>query len=189
MDVTFAPLDDDAGANRAALVEFFTSNEFPFHVVPSPSAQEIERRLGAGAYGDADHQALWVDVGTDLDLEGARRVGIVVLEDLSDGAPLFDLRLASRYRGRGLGVPILRAITSHVFTSMPGVNRFEGQTREDNIAMRKTFLRAGFIKEAHYREAWPVSGGRARASVAYAILRRDWETGETTRFDWEDLSS
>lgn len=71
---------------------------------------------------------------------------------------------------------------------MPPVNRFEGQTREDNIAMRKIFLRCGFLKEAHYREAWPVLAGAALASVAYAILRRDWETGTTTGFTWEDLA-
>ena len=48
--------------------------------------------------------------------------------------------------------------------------------------MRKTFLRSGFLKEARYREGWPVTGSPPLASVAYAILRRDWETGETTNF-------
>jgi RimJ/RimL family protein N-acetyltransferase len=71
---------------------------------------------------------------------------------------------------------------------MPKVNRFEGQTREDNVAMRRIFLRCGWVKEAHYRESWPVDDGRAIASVAYAVLRRDWETGSTTTFDWEDFA-
>lgn len=66
------------------------------------------------------------------------------------------------------------------------MNRFEGQTREDNMAMRKTFLRAGFIKEAHYREGWPVPGGKPVASVACAILRHDWQSGTTKRFEWDD---
>lgn len=52
--------------------------------------------------------------------------------------------------------------------------------------MRKTFVRCGFLKEAHYRMSWPVEGAEPMASVAYAILRRDWETGEITPFDWED---
>lgn len=69
---------------------------------------------------------------------------------------------------------------------MPDVNRFEGQTREDNTAMRKTFLRCGWLKEAHYREGWPVDGGKPVASVAYSIIRHDWETGQTTTFMWED---
>jgi RimJ/RimL family protein N-acetyltransferase len=100
---------------------------------------------------------------------------------------LFDLRLATEHRGKGRGAQVLKALTAHVFTTMPSVNRFEGQTREDNIAMRKTFLRAGFVKEAHYREGWPLEDGTSLASVAYGILRRDWQTGRTTPVVWNDL--
>ena len=32
-------------------------------------------------------------------------------------------------------------------------------------------------------------GAHPLASVAYAILRRDWETGKTTNFVWEDLTA
>ena len=78
-------------------------------------------------------------------------------------------------------------LTAHVFTTMPAVNRFEGQTREDNIAMRKTFVRAGFVKEAHYREGWPIENSPPLASVGYSILRRDWQTGRTTPVVWNDL--
>ena len=74
-----------------------------------------------------------------------------------------------------------------VARTMPAVNRFDGQTREDNVAMRRTFVRCGWVKEAHYREGWPVDGGTPLASVAYGILRRDWESGQTTTFDWDDL--
>jgi hypothetical protein len=45
-----------------------------------------------------------------------------------------------------------------------------------------------WVKEAHYRESWPVEGGPALASVAYAVLRRDWETGTTTTFVWDDVT-
>ena len=83
---------------------------------------------------------------------------------------------------------MLRAATDLVFGTMPDVHRFEGQTREDNVAMRRTFLRCGWLKEAHYREGWPVDGGEPLASVAYAILRRDWRSGTTTTFVWEDLT-
>lgn len=117
-----------------------------------------------------------------------RRIGIVALEDLEeDDSPLFDLRLDQEHRGQGLGLEVLRALCELVFYTMPEVTRFEGQTREDNIAMRKTFIRAGFIKEAHYRLSWPTNDGGAVASVAYAILRQDWETGTTTWFEWNDL--
>ncbi|MET4002283.1 RimJ/RimL family protein N-acetyltransferase [Arthrobacter sp. UYCu511] len=113
---------------------------------------------------------------------------MVALEDLKEGAaPLFDLRLDESQRGKGLGLAVLRALCKLVFTSMPETVRFEGQTREDNIAMRKTFIRAGFLKEAHYRLAWPTNSGGHVAAIAYAILRQDWESGTVTEFDWEDI--
>lgn len=179
MVITFAPLN--LPADHDALVEFMLSNEFPFHVNARPSHNDLERKMLDGGFGAPDHASFWIDA------ESEGRIGLVILADLRDFAPLFDLRLSSAARGKGLGVPILQALTSEVFERWPNVNRFEGQTREDNIAMRKTFLRSGFIKEAHYREGWPVSGSLPLASVAYAILRRDWESGGTTNFVWEDL--
>lgn len=177
--LTLVDLPDDG----PALVDHVSSQEYPFHVWRNPSRADVESRLVEGSYLDEDHATYWVDHAT----EG--RIGIVILEDLTDDTPMFDLRLVTAARGRGLGREVLEAVTDLVFTTMPEARRFEGQTREDNIAMRKTFLRAGFLKEAHYREGWPVDGGEPLASVAYAILRRDWESGTTTPFLWEDLTA
>ena len=52
--------------------------------------------------------------------------------------------------------------------------------------MRRTFQRAGFLKEAHYREAWPVDGGPPVASIGYGVLRRDWLSGTSTPLVWDD---
>lgn len=38
-----------------------------------------------------------------------------------------------------------------------------------------TFERAGWVQEAHYRQGWPTGDGRHLDSVAYAVLRSDWE--------------
>jgi len=173
---------DPVGADRTALVDFMTRNVFPFHVRPRLTAADVEHAIADGAYRDEDHDTYWVE-HPDLG-----RIGVLRLEDLTDAAPLFDLRLDAPFRGRGLGVEVLRAATDHVFGTMPEVHRFEGQTREDNIAMRRTFLRCGWVKEAHYREGWPVEGAAPVASVAYAVLRRDWQSGTTTTFVWEDLT-
>lgn len=180
--ITFVRLDP-TGADRAALVDFMTRNEFPFHVHPRPTREQVEGWIEERAYRDADHDSFWVE-HADLG-----RVGFFRLEDLTDEAPLFDLRLDAPFRGRGLGQAVLRAAADHVFTTMPEVIRFEGQTREDNIAMRRTFLRCGWVKEAHYRQGWPVDGGEPVASVAYGLLRQDWESGRTTTFVWEDLQA
>jgi len=179
MQITFIRLDA-RGNDRAALVEFLTTHEFPFHVTRRPTRAVVEGWIDDGRFDGADNASHWIvaDPGP---------IGLVVLEDLTDDAPLFDLRLAMQYRGKGLGADVLKALTTHVFTTMPAVDRFEGQTREDNIAMRKTFVRAGFVKEAHHRDGWPVEDGRSLASVAYGILRRDWQTGRTTPVVWDDL--
>ena len=180
MTVTLTRLDP-AGADHDALVEFMTSSEFPFHVRERWRAGDVEAEIRGGAFRDEDNDTFWIDH------RELGRVGILRLEELSDGAPLFDLRLDGTMRGRGLGVPALRAATDLVFRTMPDVHRFEGQTREDNIAMRTTFVRCGWVKEAHYREGWPVPGGAPLASVAYGMLRRDWESGRTTLVHWDDL--
>jgi RimJ/RimL family protein N-acetyltransferase len=138
--------------DRAELIEFLIAHEYPFHVERRPDRETVERWIEAGRYSGDENRPLWIETDD-------RRVGLVVLEDLVGNAPLFDLRLATEWRGRGLGHEVLRALSTYVFTSMPAVNRFEGHTREDNIAMRKTFVRSGFVKEAHYREAWPTDTG------------------------------
>ncbi|WP_246958323.1 GNAT family N-acetyltransferase [Brachybacterium sp. Marseille-Q7125] len=103
------------------------------------------------------------------------RIGLLLLEDLEDPTPLLDLRLPENLRGKGLGPLALRAAADHVFTHFPEVTRFEGQTREDNRAMRAVFERCGWTQEALYRESWPVEGREPVGSVAYAILRREWQ--------------
>lgn len=150
MTITLSRLDP-AGADREALVALLVSNDWPFHVRPTVAAEQVSAAIDAGAYRDDDNDTFWVEH------DQLGRIGVLRLEDLTDQAPLFDLRLDASARGRGLGAEILRVATDHVFSTMPQVRRFEGQTREDNIAMRKTFQRAGWVKEAHYREGgrWP----------------------------------
>ena len=180
MPIELVPVDV-RGTDREAFLAFLTTGPWPFHVRPRPTREQVERSLAEGAYDGAEHSTLWV-------LADGVRVGLAVLQDLTDDTPLFDLRLDAAHRGRGLGVPVLRALTGHLFATRPSVRRFEGQTREDNVAMRRVLLRAGFVKEAHHRESWPVAGGEPVGSTVYAMLRRDWETGTTTPLVWDDLT-
>lgn len=169
-------------ADADDVVKFLSSNRFPFHVRSSPTAGEVRPGVLEGRFWSGGAQGYWI-------VEDGVRIGMAVLEDLLDGAPLFDLRLGGEHRGRGAGTAALRALCELVFTSMPDVVRFEGQTREDNTAMRRTFLRAGFLKEAHYRMAWPAAGGALVASVAYSILRQDWEGNTVTPLEWNDFEA
>lgn len=182
MEFTFTPIEARV-SDRDQLITFMSGSSFPFHVGTDPTIEDVSKAIDSGRYDGPDHAAFWIEE------QSLGRIGVAVLEYLADSTPMFDLRFAEEFRGRGYGVQVLRDLTTLVFETFPEANRFEGQTREDNVAMRKTFLRAGFVKEAHYREGWPVTGEAPVASVAYAILRRDWVSGETTEFEWEDLKA
>jgi RimJ/RimL family protein N-acetyltransferase len=99
---------------------------------------------------------------------------------------MVDLRVRAADRGRGVGGRAPAWLTGHVFTAFPGATRIEATTRQDNSAMRRVFRRCGWVKEAHYRDAWPGSGGAVHDAVGYAILRRDWESGTVTVPEWDD---
>lgn len=180
MQIEFVPLDPVADAEQ--LVEFLSGNDWPFHSGGSPSPAAVQARIAAGYYHNAGREAFWI--------ETPERIGYLALEDLEDladgGNPVFDLRLSEQYRGKGYGAEVLRALCAMVFTRYPSLRRFEGQTREDNLAMRKTFLAAGFLKEAHYRQGWPTAEGGFVAAVAYGILRSDFENRTVSSFDWAD---
>lgn len=153
------------------VVGLMTAEEWPFHTEAEPDGAAVRARVAGGAYDDA----FWIADGTE-------RLGLVRLLDLDDGTPLFDLRVRAPVRGHGVGTTAVRWLTSHVFTNY-ATNRIEGTTRQDNHAMRRTFTKAGYGKEAHYRDAWPGPEG-LHDSVGYAILRRDWETGTVTPVGW-----
>ena len=180
MDVTLSELDA-AGRDRDALIDFLTGDEFPFHVIARPSSERVSADIENGRWGDHDHRAFWLHAG------GLGRSGLAALSDVADDAPLVDLRLGSAFRSRGLGAPSLRALVDEVFSGMPGVLRLEGNTRVDNIAMRRVFTATGFVLEARYRDGWPIVGGAPIDSVGYAILRRDWVSGTATPVDWDDV--
>ena len=171
---------DPHGRDVDGLIDFFTTEEFPFHAGPSVWSEEtVRERIANGYFVDEENETFWI-VHSELG-----KIGLVRLEDLRDDTPMFDLRLAGRFRGRGLGIEVLEAIAAHIFSNTPAI-RLEGQTREDNHAMRSVFDRAGWTKEAHYRRSWPVSGSIPQASIAYAILREEWETGVGVELHWHD---
>lgn len=179
MTVTLTRLDP-TGADRTALIDFLVSNTWPFHSATHRSHDEAAAVIDSGGYRDDGNDTYWVDD------DEVGRIGFIRFEDLTS-SPLFDLRLGESARGHGYGVEALRAGTRHVFTTMPQVHRFEGTTRADNVAMRRTFQAGGWVKEAHYRQGWPSEEGPALDAVGYAILRSDWESGTTTPVPWDDL--
>jgi RimJ/RimL family protein N-acetyltransferase len=159
------------------LSEFLVGDPWPLHAgTVEPSV--VVDRLHEG-YDDGPGRATFMVVAS------AERVGLVRVEGLDDPSPTFDLRIAAARRGQGLGTAALRALARLVFDSHD-VERFEGTTRQDNVAMRRTFRAVGFVKEAHYRRAWPSRDGRLLDAVGYALLRGDRGDGTTTPVHWHD---
>ncbi|WP_307844985.1 GNAT family N-acetyltransferase [Actinotalea solisilvae] len=171
--VTLVPLDA-RGGDRDALVAFLAGHAFPFHTTPRVTPDVARERVDAGRFDGPDHAAWWVTT------PDRGRVGLAVLSDLTDGGPMVDLRLAEEHRGARLAAPALRALADVTFRTLPDVRRLEGTTREDNLAMRRAFVRAGFVQEAFHREAWPRHDGGPLGAAGYALLRSDWESGTAT---------
>ena len=96
---------------------------------------------------------------------------------------MFDLRVASRVRGAGVGTAAVTWLTGHLLSGA-GPSRVEATTGQDNAAMRAVLARCGYVKESHYRRSWPAPDGTLHDAVGYAILRDDFLTGTTTPVDW-----
>lgn len=163
------------------LARFLASEEWPFHAGPRQTPATAHARISSGEF-DGDHDRTYWIVGD------GKRIGMLHVEDLGDGNPLFDLRLRSRHRGMGIGTAAVTWLTTTLFSEFPELNRIEATTRQDNVAMRRVLLKCGFVKEAHYRQEWPSEDGTLHDCIGYGILRGDWANGVTTPVDWDDRS-
>jgi RimJ/RimL family protein N-acetyltransferase len=167
-----------AAEDLETLVAWLTTDTWPFHGRTRPTAEQVQAAAAEGAYWGDENRTFWVIV------DEASRVGLIRLEDLQDHSPTTDFRVRTPYRGRGIGTEMVRFAADHLFTAFPDKPRLEGQTRVDNLGMRRTFRRAGWIPEAFYRKAWPAEDGTVYDAVGYAILRDDWANGTTTPVPW-----
>ena len=140
-------------------------NEWPFHRHRLLTRADIEAMEFSGR-----------DVATFSVVDDGETVGLVRLLDLDDigeGAPMFDLRIASRHRGCGYGKLATRWIVEHLFSTYPEVHRIEANTRNDNRAMQGVLADAGFTHEGRMREACRSDDGRWFDTMIYGVLRTD----------------
>jgi RimJ/RimL family protein N-acetyltransferase len=154
------------------LAEFLLSSAWPFHA-GVPTRTSVARQVADGYWDGPGARTFWIG-----------NKGVVRLFDLDDGAPLFDLRIAERHRGRGLGSQAVEWLTDYLFTELP-TNRIEATTRADNRAMRTILERHNYVLEACYRQTWPDLNGTLHDGVGYAVLRQDWATNTTTPVTWD----
>lgn len=177
MSPSFRPFDP--GRDEAALVDLLTTETWHHRLKVQMTEADVREELDRGNYsGDA--------VLTELIEVDGEVVGLIRAEELGDerADPQLDFRIRERVRGQGIGLAALRHITEVVFSRYPKAFRIEGQTRQDNHAMRNVFTRGGYVQEAVCRLAWPGTDGQMFDGIGYAMLRGDWESGITTPVDW-----
>lgn len=181
MNASIEPVSFPKDKDR--LIAFLTSEEWPFHVNRNLSKDKVLEMIEEGVFDGSSHESFWILDETKNEIGFFR---LFDLEDVDDGHPLFDLRIRSAYRGRGLGKSSLQWLTKYLFNKHPQLEKIAGTTRVDNIAMRKTFQASLFVKEGHYRKDWSTLTGEKFDSVKYGILREDWVTGTITPVVWND---
>lgn len=163
------------------LIHFMMTNSWPFHGHEHPVRTLIQKTIEEGGYQSDQVTTFWIEN------EEGNQVGLVKIFDLQDEIPLFDLRIADPFRGKGYGPKALKMVADFVFSLPERKIRLEGNTRHDNFAMRKAFERTGFVKEAHMRQAWfSPKENRYYDAVTYGMTREDWQAGIITPVVWDD---
>lgn len=154
------PRDEDK------LVELLCGDEWPFHGKRRLTPADVATM----ELTSDDVASFWVldDLAAPIGL-----IRLLDLDDVDDGAPQFDLRIASGHRGRGVGGACTAWIVGHLFQTYPALHRIEANTRGDNTAMRRALSKAGFTHEGTLRESWPGEGRQRFDTAVYGILRTD----------------
>jgi len=170
MSLTFPAV---AEGDLAGLSELLTSERWPYHLDVEPTPQSVEANL-AHFQPSAENAPHWIE------LEG-ERVGLLVLRELDDPTPVFDLRLRAAWRGRGLGGAALEWLARETF-EVHGKHRLEGHTRADNRPMQALFTKTpGWLLEGCFRQTWrDREAGVWRDALAYGLLADDWRAGVVT---------
>ena len=162
------------------LAEWLSSDKWPTFSGDGVSKKDILRMIAEEEkYFHKDQRNFWV-INQDK-----QEIGLIELYDLSDLSPMFSIRLKTKYRNHGHGKVILEWLCDYFCKEYPDKSRLEAQTREDNKPMQKLFNKCFFVKEAYYRQAWPLKDGTRLASVAYGLLRDDWLNKKRTEINWD----
>jgi [ribosomal protein S5]-alanine N-acetyltransferase len=167
-ELTFTPLKDEL----EDLVSFFIENTWEFHSDPHPSKYKVIQSFHNGWYQDG-RETFWI-------IRGGKKIGLIIIDDINDTIPLFDVRLATEWRGQGYGTQAVNWIKNYIFNLPDKKIRIEAYTRHDNIPMRKALTKCGFVKEGYLRNAWENDDGTIMDTLIYAITRSDWENGIIT---------
>lgn len=161
------------------LVSFLTSDEWEFHSQSKPSYEEILSRYHEGWYSDKK-ETFWIE-------RDYVKIGLLMIHDIHDTIPSFDIRLGSDFRGKGFATVAIRWMIDYLFQLPDKKIRVEAYTRSDNITMRKTLHMCDFVKEGYLRDAWEHDDGSVSDMMLYAMIRRDWESKSLSPIRLEEI--
>lgn len=153
------------------LVSLMTNNQWVYHRDEIVKEESVRKAFKDGYYQN-NRETFWI-------IDNGVKVGILIINDMDDTIPLFDVRLDHHYRGRGYGVRSLLWLQHYLFEEKNKI-RIEGYTREDNHAMRKCFTNAGFVKEGYLRGSWENADGSISDSIVYGAIQSDWKNNKVT---------
>ncbi|MDF1511347.1 GNAT family protein [Robertmurraya sp. DFI.2.37] len=156
-----------------------TKNHWTFHPTPRPSIQDIHTRYLEGWYS-AGRETFWIE-------KNRRIAGLIIIHDIHDTILSFDIRIGQKDRCKGYATKAIHWMMNYIFHLQHRKIRIEAYTRSDNLAMRKTLYKCGFVKEGYLRDAWENSDGSVSDSLCYAIIRKDWENKTVTPIKLEEL--
>ena len=174
-ELTFKAYED---SEAEKLAQWISSGNWPFHGTECPTFDQVRQSISNGFYTGDDNKTFWIYLDSQPD-----PIGIICLNEFTDLTPVFDLRLKSSVRNRGLGRKVVHWLADYLFTQTDK-HRIEGHTRVDNVAMRRVLKACDWVLEAYYRQAWPDEKGKYHDAVTYALLKSDWKTGTSTTIDW-----
>ncbi|MCM3759027.1 GNAT family N-acetyltransferase [Sporosarcina aquimarina] len=160
------------------LVDLLINNEWRYHSGGIPQRDKVKVDIESGYYSDG-RETFWL---IDVD----KKVGIIVIDDIDDTIPQFDIRLDAKYQGKGYGVKSLKWLQDYLFGKR-GKIRIEGYTRADNLPMRKCFTKAGFVKEGYLRNSWENECGTVSDTVLYGAIFEDWQAGKITNIKLSEI--
>ncbi len=156
------------------LAGWIAGGHWPYHGSVTPSFEKVLGWIADGNYDGEDNRTFWIYREGDVEA-----VAIICLHEMTDLTPVFDLRIREDCRKRGLGRIILSWLLRYLFT-VTDKHRIEAHTRRDNIPMQRLLESGGWVKEAHYRKAWPDESGGFHDALTFAMLKDDWERLEST---------
>ncbi|MFJ8196954.1 GNAT family N-acetyltransferase [Streptomyces sp. NPDC096152] len=92
--------------------------------------------------------------------------------DLHSRTAHIGVSLRPAFRGRGLGVDVLKALCEYGF-AVRGLQRLQLETLTDNTPMIAAAARAGFLREGTLRHSAWVYGAYADEAI-FGLLANDW---------------